>query len=281
MTDRLRPLWNFGDLDATEERLREQLSREASDGGRAEVLAELARVEGLRGDFAAGETLVARAEVLAGDSAIAAARIELERGRLLRSSGDDAAALPRFESAYDRALQAGDPFVAADAAHMAALVDERGARAWTERGIELAEQHDDASYWLGPLLNNLGWELFEAGEHDGALEAFEQALAARERDPENRAAIEIARYAVGKTLRALGRADQAIPLLEGAVAWAEHTGEPDGWFHEELAEDYAAVGRLADAGRQAQLALPLLLDADPSFTPDGERETRLRALADA
>ena len=59
-----------------------------------------------------------------------------------------------------------------------------------------------ASYWLGPLLNNLGWELYEAGKLDAALDTFERALEAREQEPENQAAIEIARYAVGKTLRA-------------------------------------------------------------------------------
>ena len=47
--DRLRPFWDFDDLDGSEHRLREQLDRETSDSGRAEVLTQLARVEGLRG----------------------------------------------------------------------------------------------------------------------------------------------------------------------------------------------------------------------------------------
>lgn len=134
-------------------------------------------------------------------------------------------------------------------------------------------------YWLGPLLNNLGWELFEAGEYSEALDAFERALEARDRDPGNPSAIEIARYAVGKTLRALERAAEAVPLLEQAVAWAESNGSPDGWFHEELAEEYAAVGRASDAREQATLALPLLLETDPSFEKDEAREARLRRLA--
>ena len=46
-------------------------------------------------------------------------------------------------------------------------------------------------------------------------------MRARERDPDSRAEIEIARYAVGKTLRALGRPGEAAPLLEQAVAWDE------------------------------------------------------------
>jgi tetratricopeptide (TPR) repeat protein len=117
------------------------------------------------------------------------------------------------------------------------------------------------------------------GDYDLALDAFERALAAREREPENEPAIEIARYAVGKTLRALGRTDEAIPLLETAVAWATRVESADGWFHEELAEEYAAVGRSDDAGEQARLAIPLLEADDPSFAGDEERRTRLTALA--
>jgi tetratricopeptide (TPR) repeat protein len=281
MNDRLRPLWDFGDVNASERRLRAQLEAETSDEGRAEVLTQLARVAGLRDEFDAGERLIEKAEELAGSSEVAAARIDLERGRLRRSSGDTEAALPLFESAFERALGAEQYFLAADAAHMAALAaaDRDSYVAWTQRGIDLANEYEAASYWLGPLLNNLGWEHYEAGELEPALDAFERALTARERDPENRAAIEIARYAVGKALRALGRPEEAIPLLEQAIAWAEGEGSPDGWFHEELAEEYAAVGREEGAREQARLALPLLEEADPSFAGDANRVARLRALA--
>lgn len=282
MTDRLRPLWDFDDLDGTEERFRDQLARE-TESGRAEVLTQLARIQGLRGDFETAERLMEGAEVVGGHDAATRARIDLERGRLRRSSGDGDAALPLFESAFAIALDAGEHFLAADAAHMAALassdVDE--IVAWTQRGIDLATIHEDAGYWLGPLLNNLGWTYYDAGEFSGALVAFERALEAREREPENRAAIEIARYAVGKTLRALGRSDEAVPHLVRSVTWAEAAGTPDGWFHEELALEFADVGRSHAARDQARLALPLLIEADPSFADDVERANRLRDLAGA
>jgi len=51
MADRLRPLWDFDDLDSTERRLSDLVAAEQSDAGRAEVLTQLARVEGLREDF--------------------------------------------------------------------------------------------------------------------------------------------------------------------------------------------------------------------------------------
>lgn len=281
MDDRLRALWDFDDLAATEERLREQLALETTDASRAEVLTQLARVRGLHGDFDAGERLVEEAEATRGDSHIVLARIDLERGRLRRSSGNVEAALPLFESAFARSLEAGNYFVAVDAAHMAALAspDRGGVVAWTERGIDLAESHASARYWLGSLLNNLGWEYYEAGAYEDALDALQRALAAREADPENRAAIEIARYAVGKTLRALGRSAEAVPLLEQATTWAIESGSPDGWFHEELAEEYAAIGLDDEAHEHARLALPLLLEADSSFAEDADRSTRLRQLA--
>jgi tetratricopeptide (TPR) repeat protein len=281
MDDRLRPLWDFGDLDVTDERLREQLTREDSDAGRAEVLTQLARIHGLRGDFEAGDDLIDDATLLAGSSTVARARIDLERGRLRRSSGDRESALPLFESAFAVALEAEQEFVAADAAHMAALAapDRDGFVAWTERGVALAEENAAASYWLGPLLNNLGWEYYEAGEYGQALGAFERALAARERTPENPEPIALARYAVGKALRALGRSEEAIPLLEQAVAWAEGVRHADGWYHEELAEEYAAAGRLDDARTHAERAITLLQADDPSFAEDVERRARLEALA--
>jgi tetratricopeptide (TPR) repeat protein len=86
-----------------------------------------------------------------------------------------------------------------------AAPDKDGFIAWTNRGIELAESSAAAAYWLGPLLNNLGWEYFEAGEHEQALDVFERALEVRLRDPENTAAIEHAREAVAEAREALGR----------------------------------------------------------------------------
>jgi tetratricopeptide (TPR) repeat protein len=263
VTDRLRGLWDFDDLDGSESRLRAQLEHEADDTGRAEVLTQLARVEGLRGRFDEGERLVEEAEALAGSNVLVRTRADLERGRLLRSGGDKAAALPLFEAAFASALEAGEEFVAVDAAHMAALADEGdGVVAWTRRGIELAETSSEpgVDYWLGPLYNNLGWHEFEAGEYEAALDGFQRGLRAREGDPGKPEQIEIARYAVAKSLRMLGRPAEAAALLEQAVAWTEQVGEPDGWFHEELAECYAAIGREDEANEQAALARSLLDD---------------------
>lgn len=219
MPDRLRPLWDFDDLDATERRFREQLELEEADGGRAEVLSQLARVHGLRGDFGACAQLLDEAEPLAGSSPPANIRLELERGRMYRSSGDAEAAFPLFQSAFGRAGEAEEWYLAGDAAHMCAIAvdDLELQEKWTERGVELGTRQPEAAYWAGPLLNNLGWAYSDAGKHERALALFERALDERRRDPDNRAAIAWAEYAVGYELRALGRADEAVPLLERAA----------------------------------------------------------------
>ena len=207
MPDRLRPLWDFDDLDGTEQRLRAQLEEESDDAGRAEVLTQFARAEGLRGDFDACERLLQEAERLAGSSAPARIRIDLERGRKLRSSGDPAAALPLFEAAFGRASESGEHYLAGDAVHMCALAvseDRAAMEQWTQRGLELGEREPAAAYWAGPLLNNLGWAYFDAGEHEHALGLFERALEVRKRDPVDQEAIALAEEAIQSARDALG-----------------------------------------------------------------------------
>src|SRR2546422_6032576 len=207
MVDRLRPLWDFDDLDATERRFRGQLTEEESDAGRAEVLTQLARVHGLRGDFHECGRELDAAERLAGSSPVANVRVDLERGRMHRSSGDAAAALPLFESAFARAREAGEHYLAGDAAHMCAIAvqDREAMEQWTQLGLELGQREPAAAYWAGPLLNNLAWSYYDAGEYERALELFQRALEARERDPGNEASIAWARDGGGQTLRMLGR----------------------------------------------------------------------------
>ena len=232
MTDRLRPLWDFEDLDGSEQRLRSRLDSEETGAGRAEVLTQLARVEGLRGDYDASERLLQEAEAAAGESDVARVRIDLERGRKLRSSGDADASMPRFEAAFERASAAGEHYLAGDAAHMAAIAapTREGQEEWTERGLTLAEREPDAVYWAGPLLNNLAWRYYDAGEYERPLDLFERALEVRERDPANEAALAWARYGVAQALRALGREAEADAMMEPALAWAKRAGKPDDYF---------------------------------------------------
>jgi tetratricopeptide (TPR) repeat protein len=250
--DRLRTLWDFTDLDASERRLRAALNEETSDSGRAEVLTQLARIDGLHGRVDQANELLAEAEALAGASEVARARVLLERGRVLRLSGDLTAALPLFEEAFAIALAAGQHFIAADAAHMAALAGDM--LAWTERGLKLARHSSAAAYWVGPLLNNLGWWRGQRGEHADSLAAYRDSLEACERYGTYPYLREAARVGVARELRALGRAEEAVPLLEQAVAWAQAAGHPDRAFHEELAAAYDDLGEIEEAAEQERLS---------------------------
>lgn len=252
-----RDVWDFNDLESSEERFRALLDAEATTADRAAVLTQLARIEGLRGRFADGDRLLAEADAIGG----AESWVLIERGRLRRSSGDSATALPLFEAAYELALADGDGFLAADAAHMAAIAGD--AEAWTARGTALCSRPGDpARYWLAPLLNNLGWARYDSGDFEGALAVFEEALAVRSEEPDEPHEREIARYAVGKALRALGRVDEATTQLERAVAWATEAGVDTPYLHEELAECFAAAGRMDDARAQAERAVALFREGD-------------------
>ena len=202
MPDRLRALWDFDDLQATEARLRDQLEREESDAGRAEVVTQLARVRSLQDDFDGCEGLLQEAEAVSADGLVRV-RVDLERGRKLRSGGDGATAAPLFEAAFARACELGEFFLAGDAAHMVAISDESKMLEWTERGLALGESEPDAAYWAGPLLNNLGWFFYEQGDFERALETFQRALEVRKRDPDNPQAIVWAQEAVDETRKAL------------------------------------------------------------------------------
>jgi tetratricopeptide (TPR) repeat protein len=250
--DRWRPLWDFTDLDATERRLRAALPEETSDSGRAEVLTQLARIDGLHSRFDQAKRLLAEAEALAGASDVARVRVLLERGRVLRLSGDLDAGLPLFEEAFETALAAGQDFLAGDAAHMAALAGDM--LAWTERGLELARRSPPAAHWVGTLLNNLGWWHAQRGEHAESLAAYRGSLEAWEHHAPYPYLREAARVGVARALRALGRTTEALPLLEQAVAWAQAAGHPDRAFHEELAAAYADLGRAEEAAEQERLS---------------------------
>ncbi|MFD9704316.1 tetratricopeptide repeat protein [Lentzea sp. NPDC059081] len=221
MEDRLRELWDFADLDGTETRFRALLEDVTSDDERAEVLTQLARVEVLRENFAAGHTLVDEAEVLVAPDSTGRVRALLERGRLHRSDGDTEAAQPLFVAAFILAKTRGDLSLAVDAAHMASLVDDP--EKWTRQGLEIVVAHPELVRWLGPLHNNLGWFYYENGRYDEALEAFEKTPEA------------YAESGKAKTLHALGRPAEAAEAARRALELLPHDS------HEEWVAEMEAI----------------------------------------
>ena len=242
-------------------------------------LAGRARQLGLVGDFAAGHALIDQAECLAGDDPQARAICAVERGRLHNSAGEREKARPLFDQAWRLARKAGAHALAVDAAHMLAIVGTfDDAIEWTATALAYIGAHPDAEIWRGPLLNTLGWSYFDAGRFADALGVFEQAVELRRSAGEKRE-LRIARYAVIRTLRALGRLEEARRLAEETAAAAAADGEQAPYVQEELAECRALLGDMHGARDSARQALALL-EHDQAFV-DGQprRLARLRLLA--
>ncbi|WP_353810192.1 hypothetical protein [Agromyces sp. SYSU T00194] len=141
------------------------------------------------------------------------ARIALERGRLRVTRGAPADAIGHFTRAVREAAAADTTFLVLDALHMLAIADTGHEREWAEEGLALVDRSGDRRLkrWGVALHNNLGWTLHEAGDADGALAQFASALefANAYGSAEQR---HVARWAVGRCLRTLGRTDEALQI---------------------------------------------------------------------
>lgn len=229
----LTSLWDFDDPAGSEQRLR--AATDIAEGtDRLVLLTQVARALGLQQRYDEGHALL---DTLAVSDPEVAARVSLERGRLLRSAGDPDAARPHFESAERAAEEAGLEALQLDALHMRALVappDE--ALALNEQALALASVSEDpaARDWDASLLNNIGMVHAEAGDFAAALGSFERALAARERI--GRADdVRVARWMVAWALRNLGRRDEALTMQRALKAELDAAGVEDPHVDDELA----------------------------------------------
>jgi tetratricopeptide (TPR) repeat protein len=174
-----------------------------------------------------------------------AVRVHLERGRLLRSSGRPADAVPLFEEAAAGAAANDLEALHVDALHMLALegtAPERLERNRAALAVARASRTEEARRWDASLLNNLGMAQHDAGDLAGALESFEAALALREERGQLREA-RVARWMVGWTLRLLGRHADALAVQQALRADLEAAGEQDPYVDEELELLTGADGR--------------------------------------
>jgi tetratricopeptide (TPR) repeat protein len=231
MTD-ATPLWDFDDPAGSERRFRGAADI-AEGADRLVLLTQVARALGLQERYDEGHALLD--DLTLNDDEVAA-RVSLERGRLLRSAGDPEAARPHFDAAERSAAEAGLDGLRIDAIHMQALVADPADRlAVNERALEIVAQSGDpaARNWDASLLNNIGMVHAEADDFAAALAVFEQALAARERqgDPEG---IRVARWMVAWALRNLGHHADALTMQREIKAELDAEGRTDPFVDEEL-----------------------------------------------
>lgn len=184
---------------------------------RGQILTQLARTQGLMGKFDGAHKTLDEAEKIAKDAknipvasspfeqelAILNARIELERGRVVNSSGNSASSIRYFKNALNYASSSTEHisteasadksareyisillYLTVDSLHMLAFVQdtkedrEESAR----RDLEIAEREANdplVRRWVGPLLNNSAWDTVESGDFEKAVSVFQRAVEAR------------------------------------------------------------------------------------------------------
>jgi len=185
------------------------------------------------------------------------------------------ARMGRYQAAIDDAQEALRLIGAGRPAHAVTVSSLRVtiANAHIDMGrvpiaVDLLDRELDVAMGWGPqgsalalsIANNLGVALGRAGQLQRAAGAYERGLALQQRTGANEdhaLAISYARLLVD-----LGRADDAVPLLERATAQAERAGDP--LFH--------AIGLFGSASAHCKLGHwarcdPLLDDARASLRP--------------
>jgi tetratricopeptide (TPR) repeat protein len=248
----IRDLWDFSQPALSEQRFREAIA--ASQDTEADLWrTQLARALGLQGRY---EECAAELDLVDSDDPLVRVYALLERGRMLRSSGDPGQGADLFQRAFDEADAHGLAEQAADAAHMLAVVGPPEDQiAWADRALAIATASSDprVRHWIGPVENNAGWTLHEQGRYDEALERFQRALVAREEEGDAES-IRIARWSVARALRSLERYDEALAIQTDL----HENGPEDGYVEQEMAELLTALGRAEAAAPYAKRADELL-----------------------
>ena len=279
----LDDLWDDDNPAASEARFRQWIAdlapseRPGNDAQRAEAETQLARAQGLQRHFTdARATLGAVESRLPDLPPRVRIRCALERGRVFNSSGEPDRAQPLFLAAWEQARDAGEDALAVDAAHMLGIVASgEESLAWNLRALELAQSTPEprAQRWQGSLYNNIGWSYFDEGRYIDALAMFERALERRRIEgPEKE--IGIACWCIGRTLRALGRTEDALALQEELLT----TLPEDGYVSEEIGECLLMLGREDESRPHFRRAAALLGRDSWLVAQEPERLARLRQL---
>jgi tetratricopeptide (TPR) repeat protein len=271
-------LWDYNDPAATERRFRALLAGKPSTtpAYKLQLMTQIGRALSLLKKYTDAHAILDVVEQQMAGGDVVEVRYLLERGRTYNSSGQPETAVPLFHRAYVLGRSIGMDFYAVDALHMLAItVSPEERLLWNYRAIDYAKQsgQERARNWLGSLYNNTGWTLFDDGRYEEALEMFQDALAFRETqgNPEN---VKIARWCVAKTLRLLGRVEEALAIQRDLK---DPTGG-DGFVEEELAECLYALGRIEEARPYFAKAYELL-SQDEWVAADTARIQRLQTLS--
>jgi len=278
-------LWDFTRPAESEQRFRRAFhgATTRDTDYRLELLTQIARAQGLQGQFAAAHRTLDTVHLGLGRSgAQTRVRYWLERGRVFNSSDHADQALPLFLQAWQLARAWRLIYYAADAAHMLGIAEtpER-ALVWDHRALDIAESSKDprAQRWIGPLCNNMGWTYYDRKEYMPALLYLRRA---RDYYETHGTAVQIrlARYSVGKALRSLGHIQQALTIQKAVEKRMEAAHEPNGYVYEEIAECLLALKRPDEARPYFAQAYDLLSRDMDLVRSEPKRVQRLKTQAE-
>lgn len=206
-------------------------------------------------------------------------RYHLERGRLSNSAGDPGAAMQWFTQAEMAAGEHGLTGYRIDAMHMIAIAHPETEHQvlWNLDAIELALANPSQRGWLYALYNNLGESYAKLGQFEAALDAFRK-MAALDTDRGNEPEIYTLKDQ-SRMLRALGRFEEALAIIEPIALRLDAEKKRDGWISEEYAECLLLAGRADEAKPHFALAYELLKDDRWVLKHEPTKLDRLRRMA--
>lgn len=252
--------WSLGDPSMIEKKFQELLPQAQQLKDKSiylQILSQMALAQSLQKKFDEAHQNLDKAEsLLTSEYELARVRILLERGRVFQQAESIPHARDYFEQSFELSKQHGFDTHTINAAHMIAIVVKNPQEKirWNQLAIHLATSTKDkrTADWLGSLYHNLGQNYLEEKQFDLALQAFQSALAYRQKEgyvPN----IRVAKWAVANALRLLDRSDEALSMLLALIKEYDvivKTGNFDmpqemfilarGLVYEEIAKNYQA-----------------------------------------
>lgn len=277
-------LWNFGKPADTEVKFREilPLAEAARDPSYlAGLLSQIARTQGLQGNFDEAHATLDRAEnMLTSDLKLAKVRYLLERGRVFNSANNIDRALPLFLQAYELAFAITETKFAVDAIHMVAIAkqDPKKQIEWNLKGIEMAQADSNSRGWLHALYNNIGESYLTAKEYDHAASYFHKlSVLQKEKSgtPDMHTLKDEAR-----AIRLSGHPDKAIEMIEPIYQKLIAENQDDGWIREEMAENLYILGQKEKAKPHFLKAYELLSKENFCITHEQDKLKHLKEMAE-
>jgi len=281
-------MWDYNNPAATEKKFKELLPEAEKKKDKSyliELWTQIARTQGLQLKFDKTHEILDKVmKMLKPEHIRPRIRFMLERGRTYNSSKVPDKARELFEAAYLQAEKYNEDNLAIDAVHMLGIVDKgEESLKWNELAIKMAEETKDenAKKWLGSLYNNTGWTYHDMGEYNKAMELFERNVkwhSARNSKTE----LGIAKWCVARTMRSLGKTEEALKQQQELKKWYSEIGMPeDGYINEEIGECLLLLGKADEAKPYFGKAYEILKEDKWLAEYEKDRLERLKSLGGA